>query len=62
MNMTDRQKRLIRLIACIAGIMMTFKAMPSDGVEWVQNIGGWMMLILSAVYSNSDALIPKTKK
>ena len=57
--MTDTQKRLLRFIVAVAGIMMTFNKVPVGIVEWVQTVGGWLMIVLPAVYTNSDGIFPK---
>ena len=57
--MTDTQKRFLRFFMAVAGIMMTFTAVPVGVVEWVQNIGGWIFILAPAIYSNSDGIFPK---
>lgn len=52
--MTNRQKRLLRVTLAAAGIAMAFTTVPVDAVAWVQTVGGWVAILVTAVYSNSD--------
>lgn len=54
--MKSWQKRLLRVLVAIAGIMATLQAFPVDALDWVQHIGGWLGIIIAAGWSNSDSI------